>query len=68
MWGKILCVIGGAAVGYLAREEIGVAVSEVRQAWDEQFGEPATSSYEDDIVMELADEASDVEEAGQAIA
>mgnify|MGYP000403437520 CR=1 FL=1 len=29
MWGKILCFVGGAALGYLAREQIAEAVDTV---------------------------------------
>lgn len=53
MFGKILCLAGGIAIGYLARETISELVDEVASVWRDSHSSAIDASSSDE-----ADEAA----------
>jgi len=58
MWGKVLCVLGGVVVGYMARDEIGSVTEEICHTWHENFGHSAGGDDGDETAIRCEDEGA----------
>ena len=66
MWGKVLCFVGGAAVGYLAREQIAEAVDTVCEKVSDLMESDADNTVDTDTIS-AENEIPDGDDASGAI-
>lgn len=66
MLGKILCVLGGVVLGYVAREEISELVEDVMEAFNEQSSSDSGNECPAEGKATPPDEAGDTQKSAES--